>query len=154
MMHDICATLRSDTPTAFAPRYTLGSVLTASYLRPSATGSSIAASRDVRILEQRASSTLRDGKDFAPPPSDDAFIPDETGKRAVSLLPGRTASIRSTARSALVYYVAAPTRSKLTVHERPVRVALAQIILALIYPLGLPLFNLPCRCPWIAGGSW
>jgi len=55
--------------------------------------------RDLPMLQARA---LQDGKDFSPLPFHDPFIPDETGKRAASLLPGRTASIRSTARSALV----------------------------------------------------
>lgn len=39
---------------------------------------------------------------LSPPPFHDPFIPDETGNRAASLQPGRTASIRSTARSAFI----------------------------------------------------
>jgi hypothetical protein len=56
---------------------------------------------------------------LSPLPFHDPFIPDETGKRAASLLPGRTASMRSTVRSALACKEQLPTRSKLPCLQLP-----------------------------------
>jgi hypothetical protein len=87
-----------------------------------------AMSGEREICQCSQARTLQRRQGLSPLPFHDPFIPDETGKRGASLLPGRTASIRSTARSALAVQRANANQVKaplLATSKWPVRVCMA-----------------------------